>query len=459
MFAAGSGVAVFEGLGDRLQRVFKDLRGEGSLNEFHLESALREIRLSLLEADVSLPVVKSFLTKVKAEAVGQKVTTALSPAQEVTRIVRDQLVALLGGSQADLDLKARPLSVLLVGLQGSGKTTTAAKLARFLKESRKRYPLLVPCDLARPAAIAQLKTLGKKIGVPVFDPADRTDPVAVARDAAREAALTGRDVVVYDTAGRLHVDDDLMAEVSRVRDAVQPQEILFVADAMTGQDAVRSAAAFHGKLSLTGVVFTKTDGDARGGAALSIVSTIERPIKFLGTGEKIEDLEPFYPDRMASRILGMGDVLSLIEKVEQSIDADDALRLGRKAGSGEFTLEDLRDQLRSMKKMGSLSQVLDFLPKVGPFRQMPSPADLDPKSLLRIEAIVDSMTIEERRYPQIVNGNRRKRIARGSGTKVEDVNRLLRQHAQMKKMMKSMKGLGRGLRAQDLKNLTFPASR
>ncbi len=450
---------MFEGLGDRLQRVFKDLRGEGTLNDFHLETALREIRLSLLEADVSLPVVKSFLANVKEEAVGQKVTTALSPAQEVTRIVRDQLVVLLGGVQADLDSKARPLSILLVGLQGSGKTTTAAKLARLLKENRTRYPLLVPCDLARPAAVSQLQTLGKKIGVPVFDPAGRGDPVLVATDAAREAALTGRDVVLYDTAGRLHVDDDLMLEVSRVRDAVRPQEILFVADAMTGQDAVRSAAAFHEKLSLTGIVFTKTDGDSRGGAALSIVSTVGRPIKFVGTGEKLEDLEPFYPDRMASRILGMGDVLSLIEKVEQTIDAEDARRMAQKAGAGEFTLEDLRDQLRSMKKMGSLSQVLDFLPKVGPFRQMPSPSELDPKSLVRIEAIVDSMTPDERRYPQIVNGSRRKRIAKGSGTKVEDINRLLKQHAQMKKMMKSMKGLGRGLRAQDLRNLSFPGAR
>ena len=450
---------MFEGLGDRLQRVFKDLRGEGTLNDFHLETALREIRLSLLEADVSLPVVKSFLANIKEEAAGQKVTTALSPAQEVTRIVRDQLVALLGGAQSDLDSKARPLSILLVGLQGSGKTTTAAKLARLLKENRARYPLLVPCDLARPAAVSQLQTLGKKIGVPVFDPAGRGDPVLVAKDAAREASLTGRDVVLYDTAGRLHIDDDLMLEVSRVRDAVRPQEILFVADAMTGQDAVRSAAAFHEKLTLTGIVFTKTDGDSRGGAALSIVSTVGRPIKFVGTGEKLEDLEPFHPDRMASRILGMGDMLSLIEKVEQTIDVEDARRMARKAGAGEFTLEDLRDQLRSMKKMGSISQVLDFLPKVGPFRQMPSPSELDPRSLVRIEAIVDSMTPEERRYPQIVNGSRRKRIAKGSGTKVEDINRLLKQHAQMKKMMKSMKGLGRGLRAQDLKNLSFPGAR
>ncbi|HET7451462.1 MAG TPA: signal recognition particle protein [Thermoanaerobaculia bacterium] len=447
---------MFEGLGDRLQRVFKDLRGEGTLTEFHLETALREIRLSLLEADVSLPVVKSFLAKVKEQAVGEKVATALSPAQEVLRIVRDQLVDLLGGARADLDLRARPVSILLVGLQGSGKTTTAAKLARFLKETRGRHALLVPCDLARPAAVAQLGVLGRKIGVPVFDVAGRRDPLEVARDAAAEARLTGRDAVLYDTAGRLHVDDELMDQVARLKEAVAPQETLFVADAMTGQDAVRSASAFHARLDVTGVVFTKTDGDTRGGAALSIVSTIGRPIKFVGTGEKIEDLEPFHPDRMASRILGMGDMLSLIEKVEQSIDAEEAARIAKKAGAGEFTLEDLRDQLDSMRKMGPLSQVLDFLPKIGPFRQLPSAAEMDPKALTRIGAIIDSMTPDERRYPQIVNGSRRKRIARGSGTKVEDVNRLLKQHAQMKKMMKSMKGLGRGLRPRDGKNLSLP---
>ena len=450
---------MFEGLGDRLQRVFKELRGEGTLTEFHLDSALREIRLSLLEADVSLPVVKAFLASVREQAVGEKVTTALSPAQEVIRIVRDQLVALLGGARADLDFRARPLVILLVGLQGSGKTTTAAKLARLLKETRGRHPLLVACDLARPAAIAQLKTLGARIGVPVFDPGGRTDPVAVARDASEEARLTGRDTVIYDTAGRLHIDDSLMEEVARLKSAVSPQETLFVADAMTGQDAVRSAAAFHAKLDVTGVIFTKTDGDTRGGAALSIVSTIGRPIKFVGSGEKIEDLEAFHPDRMASRILGMGDMLSLIEKVEQSIDAEDAARIAKKAGAGEFTLEDLRDQLASMKKMGSLSQVLDFLPKIGPFRQMPKAAEMDPKALTRIGAIIDSMTSDERRYPQIVNGSRRKRIAKGSGTKVEDVNRLLKQHAQMKKMMKSMKGLGRGLRPQDVKNLSLSGPR
>jgi len=435
---------VFEGLSDRLQRVFKGLRGEGSLTEFHLDSALREIRLSLLEADVSLAVVKAFLGRVKAEAIGQKVMTALSPAQEVTRIVRDQIRGLLGGERADLDMKPRPLVILVVGLQGSGKTTTAAKLARLLKESRGRYPYLVPCDLARPAAVSQLRTLAGRSGVPAFDSSGRSDPVEVARDALREAKLTGRDAVIFDTAGRLHVDESLMNEVRRIRDVVEPHEVLFVADAMTGQDAVRSAGAFEEALALTGVVFTKTDGDSRGGAALSIVETIHRPIKYVGTGEKIEDLEPFYPDRMASRILGLGDVLTLIEKVEGAVSAREAEKLAQRAASSEFTLEDLREQLRSVQKMGSLSQMLDFLPKVGPFRQLSAASEIDPKALVRVEAILGSMTPEERKFPQIVNGSRRKRIAAGSGTKVEDINRLLRQHAQMKKMMKAVKGFKKG---------------
>lgn len=444
---------MFEGLGDRLQRVFKDLRGEGTLTDFHLDTALREIRLSLLEADVSLPVVKSFLSGVKEAAEGSQVATALSPAQEVTRIVRDRLTALLGGEEAQLDISRSPAHIMLVGLQGSGKTTTAAKLARLLQKTRGRHVLLAPCDLARPAAVAQLQTLGRALGVPVFDPAGRTDAVEVARAAAREALLTGRDTVIFDTAGRLHVDAALMEQVRRLKAEVRPQELLFVADAMTGQDAVRSARAFHDALEVTGVIFTKTDGDARGGAALSIVSIIGRPIKFVGTGEKSEDLEPFHPDRMASRILGMGDVLSLIEKAEEKIDREEAGRLARRTAAGEFTLEDLRDQLVSMKKMGSLSQILGFLPKVGPFRQMSAASDLDEKELVRVEAIINSMTPEERRYPQVINGRRRQRIARGSGTRVEHVNRLLKQHAQMKKMLKSMKNLGRGLRPEDRKKL------
>ncbi len=324
---------MFEGLSERMQGVFKELRGEGHLTEYHLEQALRQIRLSLLEADVALPVVKQFTEKVKERAVGAKVTQQLSPAQEVTRIVRDELMALLGGEAADVLLTGKPAVIALVGLQGSGKTTSAAKLARHLK-TRGRYPLIVAADLARPAAVAQLVTLGRQIGVPVFEPGGRTDPVEVAREGVREARQTGRDTVIVDTAGRLHVDDELMLQIQAVAAAVEPQEILFVADAMTGQDAVRSAAGFAEALPLTGIILTKTDGDARGGAALTVVTTTGKPIKFVGVGEKPEDFEPFHPDRMASRILGLGDVLTLIEKVEASVDADAAQKLAAKIGDG-----------------------------------------------------------------------------------------------------------------------------
>ena len=446
---------MFEGLGERMQGVFKELRGEGHLTEYHLESALREIRLSLLEADVALPVVKEFTARVKEKAVGARVMQLLSPAQEVTRIVRDELVALLGGEKADLDLSGRPAVFALVGLQGSGKTTSTAKLALHLK-SRGRYPLLVPADLSRPAALAQLATLGRQIGVPVFDPGGRTDPVETARDGVREAKLTGRDTVLVDTAGRLHVDEELMRQIKAVVDAIEPAEILFVADAMTGQDAVRSASGFAQALALTGVVLTKTEGDARGGAALSIVSTIHAPIKFVGVGEKPEDFEPFHPDRMASRILGLGDVLTLIEKVEAQVDESKARQLSERAVAGEFTLEDLREQLVSVKKMGPLSGLIDLLPKAGAFRGLSEPQAVDEKSLTRVSAIIDSMTPEERRYPQVLNGSRKKRIAGGSGTTVAEVNRLLKQYQQMRKLMKMA---GKGSRKLDLSRLPMPAPR
>ena len=444
---------MFEGLGDRIQGVFKELRGEGHLTDYHLETALRQIRLSLLEADVALPVVRQFTQRVKERAVGARVLQQLSPAQEVTRIVRDELVALLGGQKADLALDGRPAVIALVGLQGSGKTTSAGKLALYLK-SRGRYPLLVPADLARPAAVAQLKTLGRQIGIPVFDPADRKDPVEVAREGTKEARLTGRDTVILDTAGRLHIDEDLMREVRAVSDAVQPREILFVADAMTGQDAVRSASGFAEVLPLTGVVLTKTDGDARGGAALTVVTVTGKPIKFVGVGEKPEDFEPFHPDRMASRILGLGDVLTLIEKVEAQVDETAARRLAERTASGEFTLEDLREQLTSMKKMGPLSGLLDLLPKGGPFKALSTPDSVDEKSLVRITAIIDSMTPDERRYPQLLNGSRKKRIAGGSGTTVTEINRLLKQYQQMKKLMRTAR---KGMRGLDLSKLPLPA--
>ncbi len=444
---------MFEGLGERIQGVFKELRGEGHLTEYHLESAMRQIRLSLLEADVALPVVKRFTQQVKEKAIGGKVLQKLSPAQEVTRIVRDELIGLLGGQIADIDLSGRPAVFALVGLQGSGKTTSAAKLALHLK-SRGRYPLLVAADLSRPAAVSQLKTLGRKIGVPVFSPEAAKDPVAVAREGVQEARLTGRDTVIVDTAGRLHIDEDLMREVRAVVDAIAPREILFVADAMTGQDAVRSASGFAEALPLTGVVLTKTDGDARGGAALSVVSTIHAPIKFVGVGEKPEDFEPFHPDRMASRILGLGDVLTLIEKVEAQVDASAARRLAERSGAGEFTLEDLREQLASMRKMGPLSGLLDLLPKGGAFRGLSDPGNVDDRSLVRVTAIIDSMTRDERQYPQILNGSRKKRIASGSGTSVAEINRLLKQYQQMRKLMRVAGKAGRKL---DLSRLPLPA--
>jgi len=443
---------VFEGLSERMQGVFKELRGEGHLTDYHLEQALRQIRLSLLEADVALPVVRDFTARVKERAVGAKVTQQLSPAQEVTRIVRDELMGLLGGVHTDLALQGKPAVILLVGLQGSGKTTSAGKLARHLK-TRGRYPLVVAADLARPAAVEQLVTLGRQVGVPVFSRSGATDPVALARDGVREARQTGRDTVIVDTAGRLHIDEELMAQVREVAAAVEPQEILFVADAMTGQDAVKSAAGFAEALPLTGIILTKTDGDARGGAALSVVTTTGKPIKFVGVGEKPEDFEPFHPDRMASRILGLGDVLTLIEKVEQTVDAESARRLAEKTSAGEFTLEDLRDQLASMKKMGPLEGLLDLLPKGGAFKALRQPETVDEKALTRVSAIIDSMTQEERRYPQVLNGSRKKRIAGGSGTSVAEINRLLKQYQQMRRMMRTAR---KGMRGLDMSKLMMP---
>lgn len=446
---------MFEALGDRIQGVFKELRGEGHLTEYHLDSALRQIRLSLLEADVALPVVRQFTARVKEKAVGALVLQRLSPAQEVTRIVRDELIALLGGQKADLVLDGRPAVVALVGLQGSGKTTSAGKLALHLK-SRGRYPLLVAADLARPAAVSQLKTLGRQIGVPVYEAAAGKDPVATAREGVAEARLTGRDTVIVDTAGRLHLDEDLMSELRAVHEAIAPGETLFVADSMTGQDAVRSAAGFAAFLPLTGIILTKTDGDARGGAALSVVQTLEKPIKFVGVGEKLEDFEPFHPDRMASRILGMGDVLTLIEKVEAQVDESAAHRLAERSAAGEFTLEDLAEQLQSMKKMGPLSGLLDLLPKGGAFRGLAAPESVDEKALTRVSAIIGSMTPEERRFPQLLNGSRKKRVAAGSGTTVAEINRLLKQYLQMKKMMKAAR---KGMPGLDLSKLPLPAPR
>lgn len=426
---------MFDSLSDRLQRVMKGLRGEGHLTEFHVDEALKEIRTGLLEADVHLDVVKGFNQRVRERAVGQEVLTAFAPAQQVLKIVQAELVALLGGTTANLVLKRRPSVILLVGLQGSGKTTTAAKLALHLKKKLGKQVLLVPADVYRPAATEQLRTLGKENGLPCFDPKGETDAVARVKAAVKEAKLFGWDVAIVDTAGRLHVDDALMDEVARIREVCDPDEVLFVADAMTGQDAVTSARAFSDRLPLTGVILTKLDGDARGGAALSLSTVVGKPIKFAGIGEKTADLEPFHPDRAASRILGMGDVMTLIEKVSSEADQKAAQKAVERLRKNEFTLDDLRDHFRQLKRLGPLSTLVGHLPKVGPFKQLRD-LQIEDDATKHLEAMIDSMTAAERNDPKLLNGSRKLRVARGSGTSVQDINQLLKQYLEMKKMMK-----------------------
>ena len=430
---------MFDNLQDKMDRVFKTLRGEASLNEWHIDNALKEIRLALLEADVHFKTVKEFTNRVREKAVGEDVLTAFSPAQQVTKIVRDELQHLLGDAEVGLALVGSPAVIMMAGLQGSGKTTTSGKLALHLK-NRGRRPLLVPCDVYRPAAIEQLRVVAKNVGVPFFEIGDDRDPVAIAKRAVTEAKTLLYDTVILDTAGRLHIDAELMQELDAIKGDTRPSEILFVADAMTGQDAVKSAKEFDDRLNITGIVLTKLDGDARGGAALSIKSVVNRPIKLVGIGEKYTDLDVFHPDRMAARILGMGDVLSLIEKVEAEVDQKEAARLAQRVAKDKFTLEDLRAQLQQVKKMGSLTDLVGMLPGVG---NKVTDADIDPKAIVRMQAILDSMTIREREFPQLINGQRKKRIAKGSGTSVQEINRLLKQYLQMKKMMRSFsKGFG-----------------
>jgi signal recognition particle subunit SRP54 len=430
---------MFDNLQDKMDRVFKTLRGEASLNEWHIDNALKEIRVALLEADVHFKTVKDFTNRVREKAVGKDVLTAFSPAQQVTKIVRDELQTLLGGNEVGLALVGSPAVVMMTGLQGSGKTTTSGKLAMHLK-NRGRRPYLVPCDVYRPAAIDQLRIVANNVKVPFHEIGDLRDPVQIARNAINEARTLLHDTVILDTAGRLHIDEELMQELTTIKNDSRPSEILFVADAMTGQDAVKSAKEFDDRLGVTGIVLTKLDGDARGGAALSIKSVVNRPIKLVGIGEKYADLDVFHPDRMASRILGMGDVLSLIEKVEAEVDRKEAERLATRVAKDKFTLEDLRSQLQQVKKMGPMSQIVNMLPGVaGKVKD----EDIDEKAIVRMQAILDSMTLSEREYPQIINGARKKRIARGSGTSVQEINRLLKQYLQMKKMMKSFsKGFG-----------------
>ena len=440
---------MFDNLSEKLDAAFKRLKGHGTLTEKNISDGLREVRMALLEADVHFKVVKQFIADTRARALGQEVMTSLTPGQQVVKIVNDELTRLMGGSNEQINLAGpHPVPIMLVGLQGSGKTTTAGKLAIHLrKEGRKPY--LVPADVYRPAAIDQLQKLASQIDMPVYAASTDMKPVDIARQARVEAQKSGCDTLIVDTAGRLHIDDTLMAELGELKKALKPADTLLVADAMTGQDAVTMAKAFDEALDIGGVVLTKTDGDARGGAALSIKSITNKPIKFIGVGEKLSDLESFHPDRMASRILGMGDVMTVIEKAQAVVDAKQAATLEKKLRKNQFTLEDFRDQMRQVRKMGSLTDILGMIPGMGKAKQLKN-FDVDEGELVRIEAIIDSMTPQERRQYNMINGSRRARIAKGSGTTVQDVNRLLKNYTQVMKMMKKfskggMRGLGRGM--------------
>ena len=444
-------LTMFENLTEKLQRTFKNLRGQGKLTEEHLDAALAEIREAMLEGDVALPVIDELLASIRSKALGSEVMLQLSPDQQVIKLVRDELTTLLGKHAKPL-FASRPPSVwMIVGLQGSGKTTTTGKLAKWLTQHGHR-PIVVSTDVYRPAAREQLAQVAKAINVSLWPGAGTDKPLEIVRGAIKEAKLSASDIIIVDTAGRLHIDDDLMNELGYLKKELQPSEILFIADAMIGQDAVRSAGEFHKRLGLTGVILTKLDGDARGGAALSISKVSGAPVKFVGLGEKYDALEGFYPERIVSRILGMGDIMSLIERAEQAVDKKAALDLERKLRTEGFTLEDFRDQLRQIRKMGPLDQLVDMLPKVGPLQNIPKDASVDEGKLKQVEAIINSMTNQERQDHNVIDGKRRKRIAKGSGTTVQDVNQVLKQYMQMRTMMKQygtmaarakMKGLGK----------------
>ena len=439
---------MFERLTERLEQVFKRLRGYGKLKEHHIDEALRQIRVVLLEADVNFKVVKEFIVKVREKSIGEKVLESFTPTQQVVKIVRDELIGLLGGQKSDLVFSSKSPSVfMLVGLQGCGKTTTAGKLGKWLRKSN-HSPLLVSTDVYRPAAQEQLKIVAEEIGLPVFSD-NSPSPVKVGTNSVKRAGREGYDVVIVDTAGGMHINKELMDELATLKRELQPAEVLFIADAMTGQDAVRSAKVFNETLDITGIILTKLDGDARGGAALSIKSVTEKPIKFIGIGERYDELEPFYPERIVSRILGMGDVLSLIEKAEAAIDRKEAQALEEKIRKESFTLEDFRSQLKHIGKMGSLSQILSLFPGVSKLKGIDL-TDFDEVDLKRIEAIINSMTKEERLNHNIINGSRRKRIAKGSGTSVQEVNQLLKQFAQTKKVIKQLNLLSQGRRGVKL---------
>ncbi|MDO9287815.1 MAG: signal recognition particle protein [Thermodesulfovibrionales bacterium] len=428
---------MFESLTEKLESIFKKLRGRGLLKEEDVEAALKEVRLALLEADVNFKVVKDFIQKVKDKAIGKEVLESLTPGQQVIKIVNNELCALLGGASSRIQLSPNPPTVIMmVGLHGSGKTTTSAKLARFFRKEGRR-PMLVAADLQRPAAIEQLITLGSQIDVPVFYSKDAKDPVALCVESIKKARLDARDILILDTAGRLHIDEGLMTELKNVKDAVSPKEVIFVADSMTGQDAVNIAKNFNEQIGIDGIILTKMDGDARGGAAISIRAITEKPIKFIGTGEKIDMLEPFHPERVASRILGMGDMLSLIEQTQNAFEQKEAEKLQEKILGESFTFDDLKEQLKKIRNMGPLENILNMIP--GMSNKMKG-VSLDGKELVRTEAVINSMTLAERRNHNLLNGSRRKRIAMGSGTTAADVNRVVKQYVELKKMLKMFKG-------------------
>lgn len=433
----------FENLSNKLQEVFKSLKGKGVLTEADVKSAMREVKLAMLEADVNFKIVKQFINKVSERAVGSEVMGSLTPGQQVIKIVNEELIELMGTTQSKLTFSPKsPTVYMMVGLQGAGKTTTSGKLAGLLRKDNKK-PLLVACDVYRPAAIKQLQVVGNNYNIPVFEMGDKVSPVEIAKQSIEYAKANRHDVVLIDTAGRLHINEELMDELKNIKAEVKPQEILLVVDAMTGQDAVTVAESFDSQLGVDGIILTKLDGDARGGAALSVRSVTNKPIKYIGMGEKMEDLQPFYPDRMASRILGMGDVLGIIEKVQANIDAEEAAKLEKKMRENDFTLEDFLSQMQQIKKMGPLKDLLGMIPGISSQINLDD-VNVDPKAMGHIEAIIQSMTKEERNNPSILNGPRKKRIAMGSGRNIAEVNRLLKQFEEMKKMMKQMNALTKG---------------
>lgn len=444
---------MFQSLSDRLQSTFKKLKGKGHLTEADVGEAMREVRVALLEADVNFKVVKEFVAGIRERSIGQDVLASLTPGQQVVKIVREELTELLGGAQSKLSLADKPPTIImLTGLQGSGKTTTCGKLANLLRKQGRR-PLMVAADVYRPAAIKQLEVLGEQLDIPVFS-MGQINPVEIAKAAVSKANETNRDLIIIDTAGRLHIDDELMAELEGIKGQVQPHEILLVVDAMTGQDAVNVAESFNERLGLDGVVMTKMDGDTRGGAALSVRKVTGTPIKFVGMGEKLDALEVFHPDRMADRILGMGDVLTLIEKAQDSIDAEEAARLSQKLKQANFSLDDFLDQLQQVKKMGPLDQIIGMIPGMNKLKGMPD--QLDDKEITYVEAIIRSMTPYERQHPEKINGSRRRRIAKGSGTRVQDINRLLKQFEQTRKMFKQLGDMERQMKKGKKMKLPFP---